>query len=167
MTQIFSEKPKSAPPSRCTNPNEAPMMGPMKKLITLISISLLMTLTGCTKQVVKNRALALSIEKFDDDAQAESKTQFVDVEQQKVFVDFVKTNTTIEVGNVELQGDNDATAKLTIKTFSKSIIPQLKEVSGKEWKAKIAAAMETKVYDLKLKKIDGGWKIMEQKEVAP
>lgn len=138
----------------------------MKKLITLISIGFLLVFVGCTKQGVKNRALAMSIEKFDNEAQVASKATFVDQEQQKMFADFIKLNTQIDVDNVELQGDNDATARLTIKTFSKSIYPELQAISGKDWKAKIATAMETKTYNLKLQKIDNAWKIVEQTEVS-
>lgn len=113
---------------------------------------------------VKNRALSQSIEKFDSEAESASKATFVDQEQQKTFKDFIKVNTKIDVDNVELQGDNDATARLTIQTFSKSIYPELVTISGKGWKAKIATAMETKRYDLKLQKVDGMWKITEQKD---
>lgn len=136
----------------------------MKKLITYISLAFLLALTGCTKMGIKNRALSTSIEKFDDEAEAASKATFVDVEQQKTFKDFIKVNTRIDVDNVELQGDNEATARLTITTFSKSVYPELVAISGKDWKAKIATAMETKTYNLKLQKVDGTWKVTEQKE---
>lgn len=136
----------------------------MKKLITLVSVSFLLAFTGCTKMGIKNRALATSIEKFDNDAETASKATFVDLEQQKTFKDFIKVNTLIDVDNVELQGDNDATARLTITTFSKSVYPELVTISGKDWKAKIATAMETKTYNLKIQKVDGTWKVIEQKE---
>ena len=123
-----------------------------------------MAFTGCTKMGVKNRALVMSAESFDNEAQLAAKATFVDQEQQKTFADFIKINTQIDVDNVELQGDNDATARLTIVTFSKSVYPELVAISGKDWKAKIAEKMETKHYNLKLKKTDGAWGIVEKTE---
>lgn len=137
----------------------------MKKYIALFTLSFAIALVGCTKQSVKNRALALSIEKFDNEAQTEGKANFVDEAQQKIFTDFVKMNTVIDVDNVELQGDNEATARLMIQSFSKSVIPELKTISGKDWKAKIESAKEVKTYNLKLKKVDNAWSIVEQTEV--
>lgn len=137
----------------------------MKKLITLVSIGFLLAFTGCTKQGIKNRALLVSVEKFDADAQTAAKATFVDQEQQKTFADFIKLNTKIDVDNVEMQGDEAATARLTVQTFSKSIYPELVTISGKDWKAKIATAMETKRYNLKLQKIDGTWKVTDQQEI--
>lgn len=137
----------------------------MKKLITLISIGFLLAFTGCTKMGVKNRALVMSAEAFDNEAQSAAKSTFVDQEQQKTFADFIKLNTKIDVSDVELQGDDDATAKLTIVTFSKSVYPELVTISGKDWKAKIAEKMETKHYKLKLKKTDGAWSIVEKTEI--
>jgi hypothetical protein len=136
----------------------------MKKLITLISIGFLLAFTGCTKQGVKNRALVMSVENFDNDAQLAAKATFVDQEQQKAFADFIKMNTKIDVDNVEMQSDDEATARLTIVTFSKSVYPELVTISGKDWKTKIADKMETKHYNLKLKKADNAWKITEKTE---
>lgn len=139
---------------------------PMKKLITLISLSFLIAFTGCTKMGIKNRALSVSIEKFDTDAQTAAKTVFVDQEQQKLFADVIKKNTQIDVDNVEMQGDTEATARLIISTFSKSIYPELGTISGKDWQAKIDSAKEVKTYNLKLQKLDGKWQITEQKEAT-
>ncbi len=137
----------------------------MKKLIALISMGFLLAFTGCTKMGVKNRALVMSAEAFDNEAQSAAKTTFADQEQQKIFADFIKLNTQIDVSDVELQGDNDATAKLTVVTFSKSVYPELVAISGKDWKAKIAEKMETKHYNLKLKKTGGTWGIVEKTEI--
>lgn len=138
----------------------------MKKIITLISLSLLVVFTGCTKMGIKNRALSLSIEKFDSDAQTAAKTVFVDQEQQKLFADVIKKNTQIDVDNIEMQGDNEATARLLISSFSKSIYPELSTISGKDWQAKIDSAKEVKTYTLKLQKLDGKWQITEEKEIT-
>jgi len=138
----------------------------MKKLITFVSIGFLLAFTGCTKMGIKNRALLNSVEKFDEEAKAAAKLTFVDQEQQKTFADFIKVNTKIDVDNVEMQGDNDATARLTVQTFSKSIYPELAKISGKDWKAKIETAKEVRTYSLKLQKLDGKWQITEQKEAS-
>lgn len=111
---------------------------------------------------VKNRALALSIEKFDAETKTAAEANFVDKEQQKVFSDFVRKNTKMQVDDVELQGDSAATAKLTIRTFSPTLYPELKTISGKDWKSRAEAAMETKSYTLKLAKDGDTWKISEQ-----
>lgn len=113
---------------------------------------------------VKNRALALSIEKFDAETQTAAQANFVDKEQQKVFAEFVRKNTKMQIDDVELQGDNAATAKLTIRTFSPTLYPELKTISGKDWKPKAEAAMESKIYNLKLAKDGDTWKIGEQTE---
>lgn len=137
----------------------------MKKIITLISLSFVLAIAGCTKQGIKNRALLLSVEKFDAEAQADGRANFVDQEQQKVFAEFIKKNTKIEVDNVEMQGDDSATARLTIQTFSKSVYPDLKTISGKDWAAKIATVKETRNYNLKLQKVNSVWKITDQTEI--
>lgn len=137
----------------------------MKKIITLISLGFLLVLSGCTQQSLKNRALFLSAEKFDNETQAAGKENFVDAEQQKVFSDFIKKNTRIDVSNVELQNENEATARLEIETLSKSQYATLKTISGKEWKEKVKSAKDKKTYILKLKKSNGNWEITEQKEV--
>lgn len=136
----------------------------MKKIITLLSIGFLLAFTGCTKQGIKNKALVMSVEAFDSEAQTAGKENFIDADQQKIFAEFIKKHTQIDVDNVETQGDSEATARLLIKTFSKSIYPELKTISGKDWAAKVSENMETKKYNLKLKKVDGVWKIVERAE---
>jgi len=136
------------------------------KLFSLIFVCLFLAFTGCTKQGVKNKALVLSVIQFDEEAQGIAKNNFGDPEMQKVFSDFTKQNTKIDVDNVELQGDNDATARLTIETFPLILVEQLKTISGKDWKAKVEGAKEVKKYNLKLKKIDDVWKITEKVEIT-
>ncbi len=108
--------------------------------------------------------MALSAEKFDNEASIAGKENFIDQEQQKVFADFIKANTRIDIDSVELQDDNAATARLVIETLPKSLYAELKTISGKEWKDKAKAAKEVKSYSLKLKKTNGAWEIIDQKE---
>lgn len=134
------------------------------KYFFFLFVSLFLGVTACTKQGIKNRAVALAIEQFDDEAQTTAKTHFVDLEQQKVFIDFTKMSTKIEVESVEIKSDTEATAQLVIKTFPKSLAVELATISGKEWKNKADAAMETKTYTLKLQKVDNIWKLVEKTE---
>jgi hypothetical protein len=121
-------------------------------------------ISACTQTfTVKNRALVLSAERFDDEVQHVSKENFVDIEQQKVFADFIKKNSRIDVSDVEVK-DKEATAQLKIRTISKSIFPELKTISGKDWQAKVDANMEERSYSLVLKKSGDSWQISEQKE---
>lgn len=132
---------------------------------SLSTTFLILFLLACTSTyTVKNRALFLSAEKFDNEVLALSKENFVDLEQQKVFADFVKKNSRIEIDQVEVKGD-EATANLRIHTISKSIYPEFKTVSGKDWKAKADAAMEYRNYSLTLKKSNDSWQIVDQKEI--
>ncbi|HEY8269486.1 MAG TPA: hypothetical protein VIG33_01250 [Pseudobdellovibrionaceae bacterium] len=137
----------------------------MKKIILIITLGFVFSFLGCTKQSIKNRALFLSVEKFDNEAQVAGKENFVDAEQQNVFSEFIKVNTRIDVSEVELQNENEATARLTVETFPKSLYSTLKTISGKEWKEKVKAAKERKTYLLKMKKTNGDWEIIEQKEI--
>lgn len=134
------------------------------KYFLLLFVSLFVGVTACTKQALKNRALVLAVEKFDNEAQDTAKAHFVDKEQQKVFTDFTKMNTKMEVDSIDIKSDTEATAQLSVKTFSKTIIPELTAMSGKDWKSKVEANMETKKYTLKLQKVDNSWKLIEQTE---
>lgn len=134
------------------------------KYISILFFSLFLGFTGCTKQGIKNRALLLAVEKFDNEAQETAKANFVDQEQQKVFADFTKANTSIDADNVDLKSDTEATVRISIETFPKSVIEELKTISGKDWKAKVAATREKKSYTMKLQKIEGQWKMIEQVE---
>ena len=138
----------------------------MKKTIILIFISISFIFIGCTKQGIRNKALVLSVEKFDNEAQSAGKAHFVDLEQQKIFAEFIKSNTKIDVDNVELQNnDEEATARLIIDSFSKNLYTELPTISGREWKEKVKAARETKTYTLKLKKTKDIWQITNQTEL--
>ena len=137
----------------------------MKTLITTISIAILLILTGCTKQVIKNKALVLSVEKFDNEALDAGKANYVDLEEQKIFAEFIKKNTKIDVRDVETQSDDEATGLLVIESLPKSIFPELKGVSGKDWNDKIKGTKEAHTYNLKMKKIKGSWEIIEQHEI--
>jgi hypothetical protein len=135
------------------------------KIKILIFTMLVLSVAACTSPfTVKNRALVLSAEKFDNEAHVVAKENFADLEQQKVFADFIKKNSRLDVENVKLDGDN-ATAELVIKTPAKRVIPELKTISVKEWQSKAAAAMETRYYSLTLKKENDSWAIVEQKEM--
>ena len=134
------------------------------KYFSILFVSLFIGLTACTKQGIKNRALFLAVESFDNEAQQTAKANFIDVEQQKVFADFTKANTSIDAGNVDLKSDTEATVQVTIDTFPKSVIEELKTISGKDWKAKVTATREKKSYTMKLQKIEGQWKMTEQVE---
>ncbi|WP_413288996.1 hypothetical protein [Bdellovibrio sp. HCB337] len=134
------------------------------KYFVLLFAVLFVGLTGCTKYAIKNRALVLAVEKYDSEVQDTAKAQFVDKEQQKVFVDFAKLNTKLDVESIDIKSDTEATAQLKITTFPKTLVPELAGISGKDWKSKVDAAMETKSYTLKLQKADGSWKLIEQTE---
>ncbi|MGZ3743187.1 MAG: hypothetical protein ACXWRE_02050 [Pseudobdellovibrionaceae bacterium] len=138
----------------------------MKKIIIMVSLGVFFAFLGCTKQSIKNRALFLSAEKFDNEVQIAGKENFVDVEQQKTFSEFIKKNTLIDIKDVELQNENEATAHLVIVTFPKSLYGSLKTIPSKEWNEKAHAAKETKTYLLKLKKVNKNWEITEQKEIS-
>jgi hypothetical protein len=137
----------------------------MKKLLTTISVAFLLVFTGCTKQGIKNKALVLSAEKFDNESLEAGKANYVDLEEQKIFAEFIKKNTQIDVDNVEMQNDEEATARLIIVTLPKSVYAELKGISGKDWKEKVRGAKEVKTYNIKMKKIKGIWEIVEQKEI--
>lgn len=134
------------------------------KYISILFLSLSLGLTACTKQRVKNKALVLAVEKFDNEANQTAQAFFVDQSMQKVFVDFTRANSRLEVDSVELKGDNEATAQLTIETFPKQLVEELSTISGKEWKAKVDAAKQKKTYTLKLQKVDDVWKLVDQVE---
>jgi hypothetical protein len=138
----------------------------ISQIFSIIFVTLLLALTGCTKMSVKNKALALSVIQFDDEAQVIAKTNFADQEMQKVFLDFTKMNTKMDVDNVELQGNDEATAQLTVDTFPMILVEEFKTISGKDWKAKAEAAKQIKKYNLKLKKIGDAWKITEKVEIT-
>jgi len=136
----------------------------MKIISALPPFLMLFTLACTSSYGLKNKATLMSAEKFDKEVIALSKDQYPDPEQQKVFADFIKKNSRIEVSNVEIK-DETATADLAIWTPKQSVYPELKVVSGKVWKAKIDANMETRKYTLSLKKINKSWEITEQKAV--
>jgi hypothetical protein len=138
----------------------------MKKIILALLLGFTFAFSGCTKQSIKNRALFLSAEKFDNEAQIAGKENFVDLEQQKIFSEFIKVNTRIDVDKVELQNEDEATARLVIESFPKKLYASLQTISGKEWKEKLKVGRESNTYSLKLKKIKGSWEIIDQKEIS-
>lgn len=132
---------------------------------SVILMSFCLSLTGCTnKQRVKNKALVLAVEQFDNQVQETAKAQFVDQALQKGFVDLTRENTKIDVESIDLKSDTEATAQLTIESFPMSLVEELKKTPIKDWKGKMAAAKQKKTYTLKLQKIEGTWKILEQNE---
>jgi hypothetical protein len=136
------------------------------KLKSLLLAFGILTLIACTTSfAVKNRALVLSAEKFDNEVLAIAKDSYVDLEQQKVFADFIKKYSRIDVNDVDIKGD-DATAEMVIHTPARSIYPELKTISGKDWKAKADTAMENRTYALTLKNVKGSWEIVDQKELS-
>jgi hypothetical protein len=136
------------------------------KLFILFFLLLGSSLVGCTKFAVKNKATVLSAESFDNELIRQSKDQYPDPEQQKMFSDYIKKNSRLEVSNVDIK-DDTATADLSILTPKTSVFPEMKGVSGREWQAKIDANMETRKYKLNLKRIKDSWEILEQKPVSP
>lgn len=124
-----------------------------------------LSLSACTSSyAVKNRALVLSAEKLDNELLASAKEHFVDVTQQKDVADFMKKNSRIDITNVEVKGDT-ATAELAVKSPAKKIYAELATISGKDWQSKVDSAMETKHYQVTLKKSGGSWVIGDQKEI--
>jgi anionic cell wall polymer biosynthesis LytR-Cps2A-Psr (LCP) family protein len=126
----------------------------MKKLILLLLPALFVSLSCTSGYTVKNKARVLSAEKFDNEVQARAKENFVDATEQKVFADFLKKNSRIEINSFELKGDNEAVGELTVQTFPRTLDPELKKVSGKEWQTKVQAALEKKSYPFTMKKTD-------------
>ncbi|RYZ88515.1 MAG: hypothetical protein EOP04_09220 [Proteobacteria bacterium] len=137
----------------------------MKKTISVLMLMSVFLLASCTNNfAVKNKALVLSVEKFDNEVVAHSKDMYPDPEQQKMFSDFIKKNTKVEIDNVEVK-DEDGSADLAITTPKQSVYPELKGISGKDWKAKIDANMEVRKFKLTLKNIKKSWEVLEQKPV--
>lgn len=135
-------------------------------LLLSVSLTCLAFTTGClSNYAVKNKALVLSVEKFDNAVIAHSKSLYPDPEQQKVFSDFIKKNSEIDVRNVEIK-DDDATADLEIKTPKESVYAELKGVSGREWKSKIDSNMEVRKFKLTLKNLKKSWEITDQQSVS-
>ncbi len=136
----------------------------MKKILSVL-FAVIFVFCGCTSSyAVKNRALVLAAENLDRELLASATQNFVDLEQQKIFADFMKKNSRVDVSNVDVKGD-EATAQLTVKTPAKTIYAVLGTISGKDWQAKVDASMETRHYSLSLKKTNDSWKITDQKEV--
>jgi hypothetical protein len=131
---------------------------------TLLVLFLSFLFTACLSTfVVKNRATVLSAEKFDNEVIAASKDNFVDLEQQKVFADFIKKNSRMVIDNVEVK-DDTATADLTIISPARILYAEFKTISGKEWQAKADANMESRSFRLNLKKTNDSWQIVDQTE---
>jgi hypothetical protein len=138
----------------------------IKTIFTALYFLSIVGTTACTSNfVVRNQAVVLSAEKFDNEVIALSKENYTEAEQQKMFADFIKKNSRVEIDKIEVNG-NDATAELTIRTPSRALYPELKTLPGKEWATKVDTSMENRRYSLTLKKTGDSWGIVDQKELS-
>lgn len=131
----------------------------MKKLSLILMPFFFLSLACTANFTVKNKARVLTVEKFDNEVQARAKENFVDVTEQKVFADFIKKNSRVDLKSFELKSDTEAAGELTVETFPRSLDAELKKVSGKEWQAKVQAALEKKTYPFTMKKNADVWEL--------
>ena len=135
-----------------------------RTLISLLMMSMLVLTTACISGfVAKNQVAVLEAEKFDNDLQAVAKENFSDPERQKIFSDFIKMNTRIDVQSMDIK-DKDATAELVLQTVPKNIYAEMKTTPSKDWKTKFWASQENRFYSLRLHKEGDSWQILEEKE---
>jgi hypothetical protein len=133
----------------------------MKKLILLFLPTLFLSLSCTSNFTVKNKALVLSAEKFDKAMEARAKENFVDLQEQTIYMEFLKKNSRIDIKNFDVKSDTEATGDLVVQTVPKPMDAELKKVSGKDWQAMVSAKLETKTYPITMKKIKDLWEIQD------
>jgi hypothetical protein len=129
----------------------------MKKwmLVLLPALFSISFLNACTFGYnIKNKALVLSAEAFDQDVEKRGKDAFTEAEQQKAYAELLRKNSRLELKSFSLKGDNEATGELEIETVPRSLDADFAKTPRKDWATKFKSSVQSKTYTLQLKKTD-------------
>jgi hypothetical protein len=103
---------------------------------------------------IKNKALVLSAEAFDQDVEKRGKDAFTDAEQQKAYAELLRKNSRLELKSFLLKDDNNATGELEVETVPRSLDEEFAKTPRKDWVTKFKSSVQSKTYPLQLKKTD-------------